>query len=67
MSELNENNFVAGTIYEPLLDGTTRVRTFARGGQLISDEIMTDKDALNLILQKQGRTVDQSPGKKEAH
>ncbi|HEX7737000.1 MAG TPA: hypothetical protein VF458_19300 [Ktedonobacteraceae bacterium] len=49
MAEQIENNFAAGRSYEPLPGGKTRVKTFARGGRLISDEVMPDEEVTKLI------------------
>lgn len=46
-----ESNFSAGRSFEPLPGGKTRVKTYAQGGTLLSDETIVAENALKLVGQ----------------
>lgn len=43
------SHFHAGRVFEPQGLGKTRVKTYADGGAVLSDEIMSDEEAIQLI------------------
>lgn len=44
-----ESSFCAGTSFEPLASGGTRIKTFAQGGALVSDEVTSTEEAVKRI------------------
>jgi hypothetical protein len=58
------NNFHAGRVFEPLPGDKTRVKTYADGGSLISDEEMPSAEAMKLVGQPvQGKQKWLDPAK----
>lgn len=44
-----EETFHAGTNYEPLPDGKTRVTTYAEGGQILNNELVSTEEAMRQL------------------
>ena len=47
------NNFHAGSSFEPLPDGKTRIKTYADGGRLLSNDLVTTEEAVRQIRVRQ--------------